>query len=103
MSRELLTADQLGAALDDLDAGWSGSPDALTRTIEFADFLTAVSFISELAPECEERNHHPDLGLRWRSVDVVLSTHSSGGVTRLDVELAQVVDEIAAGLAQAED
>jgi 4a-hydroxytetrahydrobiopterin dehydratase len=102
-SRELLTADQLSAALGDLHADWTGSPDALTRSIEFADFATAVEFVNELAPACEERDHHPDLALRWRWVDVVLSTHSAGGVTRLDVGLAQVVDEIAAELPQVGD
>jgi 4a-hydroxytetrahydrobiopterin dehydratase len=100
-SRELLTADELVAALDDLHADWTGSPDALTRSIEFADFPTAVEFINELAPACEERDHHPDLSLRWRWVDVVLSTHSAGGVTRLDAGLAQVIDGIAADLPQA--
>jgi 4a-hydroxytetrahydrobiopterin dehydratase len=101
--REILTFDELGAALSDLHGDWSGSPDALTRSIEFADFPTAVEFVNELAPACEERDHHPDLSLRWRWVDVVLSTHSAGGVTKLDVGLAQVVDEIAAGLPQAGD
>jgi 4a-hydroxytetrahydrobiopterin dehydratase len=100
-SRELLTADELSAALADLHDGWSGSPDALTRSIEFADFPTAVEFITELAPSCEERDHHPDLALRWRWVDVVLSSHFAGGVTRMDVGLAQVVDEVAASLPQA--
>jgi 4a-hydroxytetrahydrobiopterin dehydratase len=102
-SRELLTADELGSALSELHPGWSGSPDALTRSIEFADFSTAVEFVNELAPACEERDHHPDLALRWRWVDVVLSTHSAGGVTRMDVGLAQVVDEIAATLPQIGD
>src|ERR1700710_2239516 len=103
MPRELLTADELGATLANLHADWTGSLDALTRSIEFADFATAVEFVNELAPACEERDHHPDLALRWRWVDVELSTHSAGGVTRLDVGLAQVIDEIAAGLPQAGD
>ncbi len=102
-SRDLLTADELSAALSQLHGDWTGSPDALTRSIEFADFATAVEFVNELAPACEERDHHPDLGLRWRWVDVVLTTHSAGGVTRLDAGLAQVVDEIAAGLPQADE
>jgi 4a-hydroxytetrahydrobiopterin dehydratase len=102
-SRELLTADELSSTLSQLHPGWSGSPDALTRSIEFADFTTAVEFVNELAPACEERDHHPDLGLRWRWVDIVLSTHSAGGVTRLDAGLAQVVDDIAAQLPQAAD
>jgi 4a-hydroxytetrahydrobiopterin dehydratase len=101
-SPQLLNADELSAALSGLHPDWRGSPDALTRSIEFADFLTAVEFVDQLAPACEERDHHPDLGLRWRWVDVVLSTHSAGGVTRADVGLAEVVDEVAAQLPQIE-
>jgi 4a-hydroxytetrahydrobiopterin dehydratase len=43
-------------------------------------------------------DHHPDLAVRWRWVDVVLSTHSAGGVTDLDLRLAGIVDDVAAGL-----
>jgi 4a-hydroxytetrahydrobiopterin dehydratase len=96
-------ADRLGQ--DDIDAGlaslspdWSGSTDELKRSIEFADFPTAVEFINRIAPRCEELDHHPDMALRWRWVDVVLTTHSAGGVTDNDLTLAEIVDEVAAGL-----
>jgi 4a-hydroxytetrahydrobiopterin dehydratase len=82
---------------------WSGSPEKLKRSIEFANFLTAVDFINRLAPRCEELDHHPDLALRWRWVDVELSTHSAGGVTDLDLTLADIVDEVAAELPLAGD
>src|SRR2546423_8530112 len=82
---------------------WSGSKEKLTRSIEFANFLTAAEFINRLAPRCEELDHHPDLALRWRWVDVVLSTHSAGGVTQKDLELAGIVDEVASGLPLASD
>jgi 4a-hydroxytetrahydrobiopterin dehydratase len=84
-------------------AGWSGSPEKLSRSIEFANFLTAVEFINQLAPRCEALDHHPDLALRWRLVDVQLSTHSAGGVTELDMTLAGIVDEVAAALPLAEE
>lgn len=77
---------------------WAGNPQKLSRSIEFADFLTAAEFINRLAPRCEELDHHPDLALRWRWVSVELSTHSAGGVTELDIALAGVVDEVAAEL-----
>jgi 4a-hydroxytetrahydrobiopterin dehydratase len=82
---------------------WSGSAEKLSRSIEFADFLTAVEFINRLAPRCEELDHHPDLALRWRWVDVELATHSAGGVTDLDMTLAGIVDEVAAELPLAGD
>lgn len=90
------------SAIDDRLAArhpdWSGTPQKLQRSIEFADFLTAVEFVNRLAPRCEELDHHPDLALRWRWVDVELSTHSAGGVTGKDFGLAEIVDEVAAGL-----
>lgn len=79
------------------DTGWTGTPERLARSIEFADFLTAVDFIVRLAPRCEELDHHPDLDLRWRRVDVALTSHSAGGVTSKDLELAAVIDDIIAG------
>ena len=103
MSRELLTQDVVEQRLADLHPGWTGSMKELRRSIEFADFPTAVEFVNRLAPICEELDHHPDLALRWRWVDVVLSTHSARGVTDMDVRLAGQVDEVAAGLPQASE
>ena len=101
MSRELLTQDVIAQRLASLHADWSGSTAQLQRSIEFADFPTAVEFVNRLAPICEELDHHPDLAVRWRWVEVVLATHSAGGVTDLDLTLAGHVDEIAAALPQA--
>jgi 4a-hydroxytetrahydrobiopterin dehydratase len=101
LSRALLTAGEVSAGLSQLHPDWTGTPEQLNRSIEFADFPTAVEFVNRLAPVCEEADHHPDLALRWRWVDVVLSTHSSGGVTALDLALAEQVDEISAQLPQA--
>ena len=95
---QLMNAAAIDTALTGLHGGWSGSTEQLSRSIEFADFPTAVEFVNRLAPRCEELDHHPDLAVRWRWVDVVLSTHSAGGVTDLDVQLAGIVDEVAAGL-----
>lgn len=98
MAATLLDAAQIAHRLASLHAGWTGSTDKLSRSIEFADFPTAVEFVNRLAPRCEELNHHPDLAIRWRWVEVELSTHSAGGVTELDVQLAEIVDEVAAEL-----
>ena len=98
MSRELLDQEKIDAALAGLNPEWAGTTDSLTRSVEFADFPTAAEFVSRLAPVCEELDHHPDLALRWRWVDISLSTHSSGGVTELDLRLAGEIDEVVAGL-----
>jgi 4a-hydroxytetrahydrobiopterin dehydratase len=93
-----LDQQEIDAGLAQLHADWSGATDKLARSIEFADFPTAVEFVNRLAPRCEELDHHPDLAIRWRWVDVVLSTHSAGGVTAKDLELAGVVDDVASAL-----
>jgi 4a-hydroxytetrahydrobiopterin dehydratase len=94
----LLDQSRIDEALRARHPDWIGAPAKLSRSVEFADFLTAVEFISRIAPRCEELDHHPDLGLHWRRVDVELSSHSAGGVTDLDIRLAEIVDEIAAEL-----
>jgi 4a-hydroxytetrahydrobiopterin dehydratase len=94
----LLTDDEITARMGSLNGDWTGTTERLRRSIEFADFPTAAQFINALAPVCEELDHHPDLALRWRWVDIELSTHSAGGVTAKDIELAERVDEVAATL-----
>lgn len=98
MTPQALDEPGIDAGLQSLHADWSGSTEKLTRSIEFADFATAIEFVNRLAPRCEELDHHPDLAVRWRWVDVVLSTHSVGGVTELDLTLAGIVDEVASAL-----
>jgi len=98
----VLDQEQIDAALAGRHPGWSGTPEKLRRSIEFADFPTAVEFINQIAPRCEELDHHPDLALRWRWVHIELSTHSAGGVTPLDLTLAEIVDEVAVQLPQAD-
>ena len=98
MTAEPITQAAVDTALAALHPDWTGSTDKLSRSIEFADFPTAVEFVNRLAPRCEAMDHHPDLALSWRVVDVTLSTHSAGGVTGLDVTLAGIVDEVAGTL-----
>ena len=103
MAIPVLDQATVSAGLVDLHDDWTGDPKQLARSVEFADFPTAVEFVNRLAPRCEELDHHPDLAVRWRWVDITLSTHSAGGVTDMDVTLAGHVDEVAGGLPQASD
>lgn len=96
MAAQVLSQSEIAEGLAARHPGWQGTPDKLERSIEFADFPTAVEFINRLAPRCEEINHHPDLALRWRWVSIELSTHSAGGVTEKDLTLAGIIDELAA-------
>ncbi|MEO7260182.1 MAG: 4a-hydroxytetrahydrobiopterin dehydratase [Jatrophihabitantaceae bacterium] len=94
MNRTLLSAEQAQDGLRRLAPGWSVAEKSLVRTVEFSSFLTAVRFITELAPVAERLDHHPDLGLSWRTVELSLSTHSAGGLTALDLDLARELDAI---------
>ncbi|MGI8679377.1 MAG: 4a-hydroxytetrahydrobiopterin dehydratase [Jatrophihabitans sp.] len=101
MAAHLLDQAEIDERLAARNDDWTGNPEGLARSIEFADFLTAVEFINRLAPRCEDLDHHPDLDLRWRRVDIALATHSAGGVTDKDLTLAGVIDEVAEVLPQA--
>ncbi|MEK9664631.1 MAG: 4a-hydroxytetrahydrobiopterin dehydratase [Candidatus Nanopelagicales bacterium] len=76
-------ADQLASL-----PGWAGTTEAIGCTYAFPDFPTAIAGVDEVALEAEEMNHHPDIDIRWRTITFSLSTHSAGGVTQLDIELA---------------
>jgi 4a-hydroxytetrahydrobiopterin dehydratase len=89
-----LDEDQINEALTALP-GWSRVGEAITRTFDRGDFMGAVDFVNAIAPVAEAINHHPDVTIRWREVTLTLSTHSAGGLTAADFELARRIDEIA--------
>jgi 4a-hydroxytetrahydrobiopterin dehydratase len=79
--------------------GWSDAPgrDAITKTFVFADFNAAFGFMTRAALVAEKMDHHPEWFNVYKTVEVTLATHDAGGVTELDVKLAQAMDRIAAG------
>jgi 4a-hydroxytetrahydrobiopterin dehydratase len=93
----LLTDDEVERQLGDLPA-WRREGNALVATWEAPDFPTAIRLVDEVAVEAEEMDHHPDIDLRWRTTHWSLSTHSEGGITQLDVELAHRVTQAASRL-----
>ncbi len=90
---ELLGRDGVDEALRSLD-GWSGGPGGITRTVELASFPAAVAVVDRVAEAAEAADHHPDIDIRWRTLTFALSTHSAGGVTAKDVDLAATIDGI---------
>lgn len=91
----LLSEDEIEEALDGLD-GWSGDTEAITRTVELPSFTQAIAVVDEVALVAEELDHHPDIDIRWRTLTFVCATHSEGGVTARDLDLAQRIDSIIA-------
>jgi 4a-hydroxytetrahydrobiopterin dehydratase len=69
-------------------AGWHEDGDALVRELQFESFPAAVAFVQRLAELAESEDHHPDIDIRYRRVIVRWSTHSAGGVTDRDRDLA---------------
>jgi 4a-hydroxytetrahydrobiopterin dehydratase len=90
-----LTADALKAALAKL-AGWSevAGRDAISKKYEFKDFNDAFGFMTRAALVAEKMDHHPEWFNVYKTVQVTLSTHDVGGVTELDVKLAEAMDKI---------
>jgi 4a-hydroxytetrahydrobiopterin dehydratase len=68
--------------------GWREEDDALVREFELESFPAAIEFVRRLADLAESEDHHPDIDIRYRRVVVRWSTHSAGGVTDRDRELA---------------
>ena len=90
---DLLEADDLTAALKKCPE-WEYEKKALTRTIEFEEFNDAIDFVNDLAEIAEEAQHHPEITIRHTKISLRLTTLDAGGVTELDIELAQRVDNL---------
>jgi 4a-hydroxytetrahydrobiopterin dehydratase len=73
---------------------WKLEGDTISRSVEFPSFLEAVDAVNKIAREAEAMDHHPDIDIRWRTVRLALSTHSAGGLTTLDFQLAKKLDQL---------
>lgn len=89
----VLTDDQVDAALPDL-GGWERVDNALRRSVRFPAFLDGIDAVRRVADRAERSDHHPDIDIRWRTVTFVLVTHSEGGITEKDLQMAREIDAI---------
>jgi 4a-hydroxytetrahydrobiopterin dehydratase len=87
----LLGEQEIEQRLEQLE-GWERDGDAIRRRFECGDFKGSVDFVNRVLPVAEEMNHHPDLEVSWATVTVRISTHSEGGLTGSDFELASRID-----------
>jgi 4a-hydroxytetrahydrobiopterin dehydratase len=76
---------------------WSRDGLFLRRTIKAKSFADAISLIVHIGFLAEAADHHPDIDLRWRNVSISLTTHDAGGISVLDLELANLIDLAAVG------
>ncbi|GLZ54265.1 putative pterin-4-alpha-carbinolamine dehydratase [Actinomycetospora sp. NBRC 106378] len=84
---DLLPDDAVSSALADLP-GWERDGDSLVRTVALPGFLDAIAVVDAVAQEAEAADHHPDIDIRYSTLTFRLSTHSEGGLTAKDTDLA---------------
>ncbi len=74
---------------------WKLEGDGIRRSVKFEAYLDGIEFVRKVADLAEAANHHPDIDIRWREVYLTLTTHSAGGLTNLDFDLAENIDKLA--------
>ncbi|MFN8163436.1 MAG: 4a-hydroxytetrahydrobiopterin dehydratase [Solirubrobacterales bacterium] len=89
----LLSDSEIEAKLAGL-SGWERQGSAILKTFDRGDFVGSVGFVSSLVEPAEAMNHHPDVEISWDKVTVTISTHSEGGLTAADFELAGKIDAL---------
>ena len=89
----LLNEAQISERLGRVDK-WSREGAAIRRTIELPSFPAAIAFVGRVADLSEAADHHPDIDIRYRRVTLVLATHSAGGLTERDFDLAERIDAL---------
>jgi 4a-hydroxytetrahydrobiopterin dehydratase len=74
---------------------WSHQGKSIHKRYTFKSFMPAIGFVNKIAEAAEKANHHPDITINYNVVSIGLSTHSEGGVTQQDFDLAKQIDQIA--------
>ena len=88
----VLPPETVDAALSERPTAWRREGDMLVLDVERGDFARALAFVNAVGGLAEAADHHPDVDLRWGRVTLRLSTHSAGGLTMKDLDLARQVD-----------
>src|SRR6266550_1886947 len=74
--------------------GWSRKGDVITKTFQFRNFLTGIDFVTAVARAAETADHHPDIDIRYTKIVCTLSTHSAGGITQKDLDMARKIETV---------
>lgn len=90
---DLIPASELKTFLKQVPV-WEHDKKKIERVFEFDDFTDAIDFVNHVAEIAEESEHHPDIEVKFNKVKLVLTTHSKGGLTELDFELAEKIDTL---------
>jgi 4a-hydroxytetrahydrobiopterin dehydratase len=90
---ELLTDDEIASRLAGVP-GWARDGSSIVTTVTRSDFRDALLFTGAVAYLAEQANHHPDILIQWNKVTLTLSTHSEGGLTANDFDLAAKISAL---------
>ena len=96
---DLLDEEEIEQRLDEL-GDWERDGDQIVKVFEFDDFSASMQFVNAVAGLAERYDHHPDIDIRWTTVSFTLCTHSAGGITAKDIDLAGRIDAIVDRLVQ---
>ena len=88
----LLTQDEITKKLSSL-SGWAQEGNQIAKQFQSKDFVEALAFVNKAGAEAEKMNHHPDIFIHsWNKVKITISTHSEGGITKKDFQLAEKIE-----------
>lgn len=91
----MLNSSEIEKKLEALE-GWKAERKFISKTFEFGAFMQGIEFVDKVARVAEEQEHHPDIQIRYATVKLLLQTHSEGGVTDWDFELAKAIEAMIA-------
>ena len=88
----ILNKDEITNNLSSL-SGWTQEGNQISKLFLFKDFAEALSFVNKVGAEAEKMDHHPDIFIHsWNKVKITISTHSEGGITKKDFQLAEKIE-----------
>jgi 4a-hydroxytetrahydrobiopterin dehydratase len=94
MKRELITDEALAAAMKTLDGDWQAEENKLRRHFKFENFASSLYFVNRVGALAEAADHHPDICFGWGYANIELTTHDRGGITDVDIALAQRINSL---------
>ena len=90
---DLLDDEEIEQRLDELGDWDREGAEKIEKVFEFDDFASAIKFVNAVAKLADRYDHHPDIDIRWNKVKLVLTTHSEGGLTSYDFDLANEIEQ----------
>lgn len=93
MERKILSDSDIASRLRELD-GWHAAEGKLTRRYKFANFAESLAFVNRVGEIAETADHHPDITFGWGYAEIATTTHDRGGITDVDIALAEKIGAI---------